>query len=184
MRLVGEIKWLEAYLSDGPKLAEEVFSAARAAGMDENRLKRAKSALGINGRPDGFGKPWVWRLPTEEELLEPARNSWPNSKMMAWWLLSQWKKGLGGREFHPPGVYDQVAWVSERLLMPLHAIAPEELIGAGALSLLLWAREKEDDFRQMYDCKRLERVAARPAVVKAKASKGVAEVDRLLRGRE
>lgn len=180
MLLVREIDWLRAKLADGQVEAGKLFEDARAAGFEIDRIKRAKSVLGISGSPAGMGKPWMWRLPSEEDILKPTKDVWPNSKRMALWLLGQWKKLPISKNFAAPGVFDQVSWVSERLLLPVHDIAPDELIGAGALSLLLWAKQKEDDFRQMYDCKRMERVAARPAV-KAKArSAGQETVSRLM----
>ena len=56
--------WLQAFLATGSKKANEVYSAADAAGHSKDQAKRAKKRLGINAeRPSGDG-PWFWSMPT------------------------------------------------------------------------------------------------------------------------
>lgn len=55
--------WLRDFLADGPKLAKEVESESEAAGFKKRTIERAKAAVGIVPRKDGFGGGWVWALP-------------------------------------------------------------------------------------------------------------------------
>lgn len=50
-------------LSDGPKLANEVFSAGRASGYSKDQLKRAKRKLGVRASKGGMAGSWSWILP-------------------------------------------------------------------------------------------------------------------------
>jgi hypothetical protein len=61
------IEFLQSLLKGGPKPAEEAKNEARHVGISERTLKRAKSAIGIIARREGYGAGgnWVWRLPVE-----------------------------------------------------------------------------------------------------------------------
>jgi hypothetical protein len=59
--------FLRAALASGPRLANEVLDAARAARISEATLNRARKQLNVQTRRDGFGGPWVWALPPSGE---------------------------------------------------------------------------------------------------------------------
>jgi DNA replication protein DnaC len=64
----GAVEWLRARLAAGPAGAAELLKKARAAGISDITLRRAKKKLGIiSVRVDGIGDEgrWVWRLPGE-----------------------------------------------------------------------------------------------------------------------
>ena len=55
--------WLSGYLDGGSQKANDVFSAADAAGFTKDQAKRAKKRLGVEAhRPGGEG-PWLWVKP-------------------------------------------------------------------------------------------------------------------------
>ncbi len=55
-------EFLAAALADGPRLAREVFKAAKAADISERTLRRAKKTLGVEVDRDKVPGPWYWRL--------------------------------------------------------------------------------------------------------------------------
>jgi putative DNA primase/helicase len=55
--------WLRNELAGGPVRAKKIKEGARASGISLRTLDRAKSKLQVVAGPDGFGGPWVWRLP-------------------------------------------------------------------------------------------------------------------------
>ena len=72
---LGDAKdFLREVLANGPLPSEEVQRKAQEAGITNATLRRAKQALGINGKPNVFkvGQPgtdaqrWLWRLPVED----------------------------------------------------------------------------------------------------------------------
>jgi hypothetical protein len=56
---------LREELAVGPRPVKEVQAVAREAGISTRTLERAKSALGIRARKEGFGKGWNWALPED-----------------------------------------------------------------------------------------------------------------------
>jgi hypothetical protein len=57
------IAWLRNYLVDGPKRSDEVRTAAKAAGLSDWALRKAKKSLNVAARQlDGGGKGWSWTL--------------------------------------------------------------------------------------------------------------------------
>lgn len=58
-------EWLRTLLADGPMPAGEVKGAAKDDGIAPRTLDRAKQALGVVARREGFGRGgrWVWELP-------------------------------------------------------------------------------------------------------------------------
>ena len=53
-------EWLSGFLDGGSRKANDVFSAADAAGFSKDQAKRAKKRLGVEAhRPGGEG-PWLW----------------------------------------------------------------------------------------------------------------------------
>jgi DNA repair protein RadA/Sms len=67
---------LYATLADGPVCAREVILAARAAGVCERTLRRAKSLLQVRSRRRAtVGEAiWYWVLPEDERILRPWRD--------------------------------------------------------------------------------------------------------------
>ena len=55
---------LRTVLADGPRPATVVLAEARAAGLSERTLRRARQALGVILRKDGFQGAWCWQLPS------------------------------------------------------------------------------------------------------------------------
>lgn len=53
------------------------------------------------------------------------------------------------------GVGRSVAWVSAKLRTPLDRIKAEDVPGEEALSLYMWARQNETEYRRLYDSKRI-----------------------------
>jgi hypothetical protein len=63
-------EWLNGFLDGGPQKANDVFSAADAAGFSKDQAKRAKKRLGIEAhRPGGEG-PWLWVKTREHRARE------------------------------------------------------------------------------------------------------------------
>ena len=56
-------RWLQEMLDAGPVAAKELKDLARADGLSLRTLERGKAKLGVVACPDGFGGPWVWKLP-------------------------------------------------------------------------------------------------------------------------
>lgn len=59
------MEFLRDEIKDGPVGSTQVSKDARAAGITDITLKRAKSALGVRSRKQGDG-PWTWALPEED----------------------------------------------------------------------------------------------------------------------
>jgi len=55
--------FLRDYLAAGPKPAADVFEAARAEGISERTLMRAKARLRVESHRETVPGPWFWRLP-------------------------------------------------------------------------------------------------------------------------
>jgi len=68
--------WLLRALGSEPRLVQEVQSAAEAAGIPPNVLKRASQSLPIVRRPRELRGPWTWRLPASDEMV-PVRYHCP-----------------------------------------------------------------------------------------------------------
>lgn len=56
------VSWLEHLLKDGPRKSADVKKLARADGISEGTLKRAKAKLRVHSAPDEMGGPWMCRL--------------------------------------------------------------------------------------------------------------------------
>lgn len=67
--------WLCAKLANGPRLATELLSEARAEGITDATLKRAKADAGAKADKVGFQGAWAWYLPGREakEAQSPTR---------------------------------------------------------------------------------------------------------------
>jgi hypothetical protein len=63
-------EWLDAQLDDKPVPSASVLKQAKADGIAERTLRRAKTELGIVSEKDG--KAWVWRLPEMPSLNTPG----------------------------------------------------------------------------------------------------------------
>lgn len=57
--------WLAEFLATGSKKANEVYSAADAAGYSKDQAKRAKKRLAVIAVRETGDGPWFWKLPTK-----------------------------------------------------------------------------------------------------------------------
>jgi putative DNA primase/helicase len=57
-------EWLAQFLGDGQKTASEVKEAGKPQGFSERQLGKAAERLGVERKPGGFGKGWLWVLPS------------------------------------------------------------------------------------------------------------------------
>lgn len=72
------ISWLKMNLANGPHPAKHLKSEAAAAGIRERTLDRAAEAMGVIKEPEGFGKSWIWRMPSPESPSGSEQS--PNAK--------------------------------------------------------------------------------------------------------
>jgi hypothetical protein len=56
---------LDLVLADGPRPVKEVEAEAKAAGIKERTLDRAKKQLGVKAHKDGFSGGWYWSRPAK-----------------------------------------------------------------------------------------------------------------------
>ncbi|MCO6047950.1 AAA family ATPase [Aeoliella sp. ICT_H6.2] len=68
------VAWLAEYLATGPHPGKAVRKAAEADGIANRTLDRARGKLRVIAEPDGFGGPWVWRLP-DDPATDCANNA-------------------------------------------------------------------------------------------------------------
>jgi putative DNA primase/helicase len=68
------VAWLHAELCEGPRPSAEIQGAAHLAEISERDLGRATQRMRIVKRPDGFGRPWVWELPTMSDASVLPKN--------------------------------------------------------------------------------------------------------------
>jgi len=76
--VLGEaVEFLRDFLSAGPKEVDAVKKAAKAAGVAERTLRRAKDRLSVQTIKAAFSGTWVWRLPEggrgDGQTLRPGR---------------------------------------------------------------------------------------------------------------
>jgi len=64
--------WLADNLDESGRTAKELKRDARADGIKERTLDRAADRLGVVKGPDGFGGPWLWRMPGVVSPSEPS----------------------------------------------------------------------------------------------------------------
>jgi hypothetical protein len=67
-------KFLAHLLSAGPVPKSEIEEAAKASGIAERTLRRAKTELGVIARKDGDRGVWTWRLSKDDE----QQRNWPS----------------------------------------------------------------------------------------------------------
>lgn len=56
-------RWLNDFLATGSKKANDVYSAADAAGYSKDQAKRAKKRIGVEAVRETGDGPWFWKLP-------------------------------------------------------------------------------------------------------------------------
>ncbi|TAK26893.1 MAG: hypothetical protein EPO21_24715 [Chloroflexota bacterium] len=110
---------LRGILRSGPRLTKEVTKEAKAAGVSERTLWRAKTALGVKARKRSFDGAWQWELPAAEPQAEEQDNpSLPTESPRLPSLPSA--KGVGvladfdGRD----GIVAEVLLLAERMGWP------------------------------------------------------------------
>jgi hypothetical protein len=70
---MGEARaFLDNLLKGGPVTSKEVYVQAKAAGIAEITLKRAKRIAGITSKPQAFGGPVFWALPSQSGSSTPS----------------------------------------------------------------------------------------------------------------
>ena len=65
-------EFLREELTNGPVKQTSLKTAARKAGISDATLRRAKTALGVKSRKDGFTAEWRWELPVAPKSAEDA----------------------------------------------------------------------------------------------------------------
>jgi hypothetical protein len=160
-------------------MAEEI-------GMSVTAWKHARASLMVESFRYAMGGPFFMCLPgvPHGEVIASDKVSFIKpDKMVAKDLVKAWRESKAGKASVAPGLFTQVEWVAERLLVPFKDVTVEEVPCCSAVSLLLWAKANEADFRQMYDAKRMERAkASRPTRPEKRAMTEEREaIDRLLR---
>jgi hypothetical protein len=170
MRRDEAVEWLRVHLGGGVKAVLDVKEAAKAAGLGIGVLKLARAILNVECfRLVGYG-PFFMCLPGVErpspsviEHQGHSGNECLDDEGRASRLMSEWHSVRNGSGGQLPGLFEQVEWAAEHLLLPMSALTVADVPCGSALSLLLWAKSNEADFRSMYDSKRMERVSARAA---------------------
>lgn len=64
------VGFLENELAGGSKTAKEINTEAKAAGIKEKALRRARTRLGVIPKKSGFNTGWIWTLPGHEDAQE------------------------------------------------------------------------------------------------------------------
>ncbi len=66
------VSWLTENLDVNGRTVKEIKGSARADGIKDRTLDRASEKLGVVKGPDGFGGPWLWRMPATVSPTEPS----------------------------------------------------------------------------------------------------------------
>jgi hypothetical protein len=150
MNFVEARVWLIQLLQDGPRVKSEVLAAAKSAGLSEPMLYRVRQFLKLVDLRSGYQGQGLWTLPSDvrQGVLCEARASE---------LLVDLRKRPGVVEL---SLEECVSWVSERLLDSMLTLKAENVPCGRALSLLVWAKAHQDDFRRLYEVKLLKADAA------------------------
>jgi putative DNA primase/helicase len=74
--------WLRDALTAGPRSAKDLRDEAQRYGIAWRTVERAKGKLGVVNGPEGFGGPWVWKLPDSASLRQESAES-ANSQTLA-----------------------------------------------------------------------------------------------------
>lgn len=90
-------RWLSDLLANGSVKANEVYSAADAAGYSKDQAKRSKKRLGIHAVRETGDGPWFWKLETNQS---GPQGSTPNNKNAAP-LLPCTSEGVQEQENQP-----------------------------------------------------------------------------------
>lgn len=70
---MGEAReFLADLLAGGPVTSKDVYAQAKAAGIAEITLKRAKRQMGIVSKPQVFGGPVFWTFPSQSGSSTPS----------------------------------------------------------------------------------------------------------------
>jgi hypothetical protein len=93
-------QWLTDFLKAGSKKANEVYSAADAAGYSKDQAKRAKKRLGIRAERTTGDGPWFWSMTTTSDQGSTDQGSTPHTHESAP-LLPCTSEGVQNPEFRP-----------------------------------------------------------------------------------
>ena len=176
------VEWLRNELGESVRPVREVKVLAQMAGIGESALRTARAVLSVECFRYALGGPFHMCVPGVDHSDSCKGNGLPgvrigsveeSDRRRASLLMAEWHASRNGVGSPAPVLLEQVAWVAERLLLPMGQIAVEDIPCGSALSLLLWAKSNEAAFRSMYDSKRMERVATRSHPAKKNAGRGV-----------
>lgn len=188
------VRWLRDFLGSEVKSTVEVKASARDAGLGESNLKVARAILDVVSiRKNPMG-PFFLCLPGVDHAAYFKAS--PNcgvdemsDKQLAVSLVTKWYKLREGSSAALPGLFEQVEWVAEHILLPMSYLKVSDIPCGGALDLLLLAKENPLFFRDKYDSKRMPTRGAVPGAIarrkdsRRKASSdadGLDAIDRLL----
>jgi hypothetical protein len=80
-------RWLQQALRNGPMPAKELRKKAKADGIADRTLRRAKSRIGVQTEKDGYGGDgrWLWKLPDAVDSkavnTSPDLATWPHGHL-------------------------------------------------------------------------------------------------------
>ena len=74
--LTKAVEWLDKELQNGlPHLVSDIKANAKAAGISDKTLQRAKGKLKVKSvQPSGPGNPWYWKLPANQDEKQDDNN--------------------------------------------------------------------------------------------------------------
>ncbi len=121
-----------------PACALPEASGLSASGLAQAGLSACNAQAGLTVAEEVEGPPAPKKRPVTQETRFDR-------------LLRQVRGNSGSRG----GIGRSVAWVSGNLRTPLEQLDPESVPGVEALSLWMWARQNETEYRRLYDCKRI-----------------------------
>lgn len=79
---VDPVEWLEDYLSEGPRLANDIKEAAKGVGIGRHKLDRAVEQLAVKREKTSPRGPWQWELPgssaSRPNRCDPAEDHAPS----------------------------------------------------------------------------------------------------------
>jgi len=145
MRLEEAKEWLIKQLLGGSRVVTDIEAAGKAVGLGRGTLLRARKELRLQCFRKGWGGPWHIALTATD------RDGFADAVVAADLMIALRKRGPV-KGWSLPRV---VAWVSEHLLDRAEVLSAVDVPSGECLALLMWAKDHQDDFREMYDSKRM-----------------------------